>query len=118
MPTDSPRTRIVIGIERIPIGIAETTGEKETLLRIGRHRLGLKLIQNLQAVLHIAQEPVVFGQLVRFVGAQNSRLPKPRERIQRIWRAKDGEPSAELELEKLDEKLNVANPSNAYLHVE
>jgi hypothetical protein len=100
------------------VAAAHQPRQAVTFARISRQVTNRQVLDQLQAVLHGAEETVAARQRPRFFAIEDPASAQGGERPQRARLPQRGILGAEEQLEQLDRELNVADCSAPFLHVQ
>ena len=107
--TDEPGRAFILRGECVGVGEVERTGERGARVPVGRQVVGLQVPDDLQAMLHTAQEPVGVGE-GRGIGVGNVPLDRQgREGGERVRRSQSRVAAPVHDLQQLDRELDVAD---------
>src|SRR5262249_29410468 len=96
---------------------ADPSRQAGQLVRIVGQRVGLELVEDLQAMLDRAQVHVGRAERAAEGGREVATLRAPEERLQGVALAQPAVVAPVEELKRLDEELDLADPSSTELHV-
>ena len=104
-------------LEASRVVVAEHAGDALQPLVVFGQVVGLLVIDHLDCVLDVAQEPVLLRQRVARLGRDPAALGEHRQHLHRRAAAQFGEPPAGDELLRLDEELDLADAATSELDV-
>ncbi len=104
-------------VQRGPVGIAEAERDARAIQRVLRQRVGLRVTQHLQAVLHLAQEAIRLRQRRAILGGDLAGGDQRVQRRQQAAFAQCGFAAAADQLQRLHQELDLANATGAALDV-
>ena len=98
-------------------GVAHPDGQLAQLVVLVRHGVRLQVAHDLQPVLQLAQQDIVFFERRAFLQRQAAGFFQPVDGRQRVARADLGQIAAVQQLEELDHELDVADAAVAGLDI-
>src|SRR5262249_42567659 len=105
-------------LKRFARVIPAQRGYTRARVRVGRHAMGLRVVQHLDAVLDVAEEFISAVQRVAIGGVDHARFCQRVERLERTRRTQAFVASAEDQLLGLREQFDVANTAAAEFDIE
>ena len=90
--------------------------QRREFARVGRHRVFLLVVHQLQRMLDRPQEDIAIRQTAVFVGMQHSRVSQSHEPVESIGRTNVAGCDTMYQLQRLHDELNVADRSCPKFH--